>query len=131
MSLTQHRDAELEGYGKPIFLQIVGRLNTLLANKRTALNGHALDEIVSEMTSYLDKERIQTSDGYGWFWGLKFHVGDVAIVIAIPWSREQEKTDGSHTDRSIALYCTGGAGSNLDSVATSFANLLEKYLSEH
>lgn len=100
MSGKQHFDAKLKGYNPPVFPQWIEELNRLV-------NGFVLQKVGGSINGFLEKTRPRTSDGYGWFWGLKFSLGlGKRVLVAFPWSQDWERTDGLELDRSIAVYVT-------------------------
>jgi hypothetical protein len=58
------------------------------------LTGADLKEIGRKIKGFQKIEEAITEDGYRWFWGIFFEIGDEEAVILFPWRKE----------RPIALY---------------------------
>lgn len=54
-----------------------------------------------------DATRPCTDDGYVWFWGLRFCLGDSQLLVLMPWKQNWEVVDGPGLDRSIAACVRG------------------------
>lgn len=116
MSGKQHVKAKLKGYGYPIFPHWIDQLNRIVDELH--LTGAILAKAGGSIEGYLGLDRPVTSDGYGWFWGLKFSLGlsepgisgfkkAKRILITLPWSQNRSRMDGLELDRSIAVYTRG------------------------
>lgn len=128
MSMQRHQ-ASLPGHNGPYFPETLDRLVGVLEEYR--LNGHALELAAQTVDGFLGTESTTTSDGYSWFAGLRFTVGQPhtsgqpkeagQIVILIPWSLDHERQDGTSADRSIAVYATN------DDLTAAAARLVQSY----
>lgn len=120
MSLKQHRDAKLSGFGdkplEPFFLHITENLNTLfcICGEETPW-----ERICLQVGQFEKIESVTTSDGYCWPVALFFEesTGNL-FIVTIP------KDD----DRSIAFYSQSGDWSNADYIALRLTQAAEKVL---
>lgn len=106
MSGKQHVDAKLKGYSYPIFPFGIGRLNEFF--NWSSNNGSKLDKIGKSVGSYIGQSRPTSSDGYCWFWALKFRLpAGKRVLVAFPWLTDRGESNNLRLDRSIAVYTYG------------------------
>jgi hypothetical protein len=103
VSNQQTPNALLPGYKGPAYPEVIKQMNLRL-NARLH-NGHSLEATGRRVKGYAGRISATTSDGYAWFWGLRFKVGEKGIVMVLfPWTQDFQYTDGTQLDRSIAVY---------------------------
>ena len=112
MSLTQHKDVELEGFGQPNFIGCA-ELNELyqrLVDSRTSCDQARLAKIARQVPAFITTNRKVTSDSYEWFWCMLFQTNSGQTYIMFPWCKDKNRQDGSSSDRSIAVYSNDHRG---------------------
>jgi hypothetical protein len=116
MSLEQVAEAELAGYGSPIYPEAMAQLAlAFVSRSRIGLNRAQLERAARSIHGSVEMRDDQpinnmTQDGYRWFGILEFEeLGAAKIAIAFPMLRDWEAGDDSRFDRSPAAYITGGA----------------------
>lgn len=108
MSNKEHPDAILYGYRGPFFPESVKSLHQLLyRNQSLSLTGTVIIEMLIGTPLNIRVERLRTADSYTWFWCLVVRKYRTEIVIALPWTQDFSKSDGTQSDRHIALYTKG------------------------
>lgn len=108
MSLQQHDEAVLEGFGGPIFPDEVAELNSHFSGSNWC--GALLKSLGRGIFGYAGSEGCKTSDGYMWFCDLVFRscVTPVTVCVLFPWKADWDAGDDSSQDRSIAVYTRWG-----------------------
>ena len=106
MSNMKHAEATLAGYEGPFFPPEVDELHRQL-DRTGGYDGAWLKNIGETIEEFQDISRPTTSDGYVWFWSLDFSIGRGKVLVLIPWAQDWDKTDGTQSDRGIAVHTRG------------------------
>lgn len=102
MSGKKHFDARLEDH-RLVFPDRIREMNEVVDNM--PMNGLILQRVGNTIKGYKGISRPTTSDGYCWFWAIKFRLPIFKrILVAFPWSQDWDKEDGLQLDRSIAFH---------------------------
>jgi len=83
------------------------------------------DAIGKRIGNYESVDRPTTSDGYTWFWRLKFNSKEGGIAVLFPWCQNRGKLSGLALDRSIEVYIKGKVG--MEEVETIIKNLYQEF----
>lgn len=106
MNLSRKRvNVALKGWVGPVFPEEIEDLNTLF--NAVGAFGKDLEQISLTIKGFVDMDKPITEDGYDWFWGLHFKVGQGKIAILFPKARDLRGKDGICLDRSITIYHKG------------------------
>ncbi len=127
MSNERHAEANLDDFDGPFFPPAVDELLEHL-DRVVGPNGQWLENAAQHVEGFSRRIRATTSDDYNWFWSLEFVKDSGKVAILIPWSQDQGKTDGTQSDRSIAVYAQGVDEAAAEQVAQQFALVVERRL---
>jgi hypothetical protein len=100
----------LAGFEGPVVAAV--SLQRLCDKLTGRLSGFQLDKVCKMISGYLIQARPITDDGYRWFWGQYFSVGNGQVAILFPWSQDPGKSGGSRFDRAIAIYTCGAVSAS-------------------
>ncbi len=106
MSSMKHAEATLAGCYGPFFPPEAEELHRQL-DRAGSYDGAWLNKIGETIEEFQDISRPTTSDGYVWFWSLDFSIGRGKVLVLIPWAQDWDKTDGTQSDRGIAVHTRG------------------------
>lgn len=115
----------LGGYDKKIASSKlkINKLNK--AYRGIVTNGLLLETIGKKIENYESKDRPTTSDGYTWFWRLKFNAQKGGIAVLFPWCQDWSKPKGLQVDRPIEIYIKGKV--NMKEIGTVVENLYQEF----
>lgn len=110
MSLARCRKAPLhldgQAWAGPIYPRQIDELNRLVDGVH--VNGSTLGTIGRRMDGFVETMSCQeTTDGYIWFWMMRFRRGGGELIVAFPWAQDWDRRDGVQLDRSVAVYSLG------------------------
>lgn len=116
MSNRCHTDAVLRSWHGPFFPPTLADLQTAYAEwvaRLGGLNSCRLASIGEPLKSYQKPIIIETNDGYKWARGPVYKIKrDIRLVglvrILFPHCTDEARSDGTPTDRSIAVYASNG-----------------------
>ncbi len=124
MSNVKHTNATLKGFGYPVFPDILDQLR--LAIDEYGISNLAYFESVCKLIpEFVSVDRPLTSDGYHWFSGLYFNLGNGRIAILIPWQTDYHAPDENMDDRSPAIYTVGYV--NIDQFVAQLIEVIKKF----
>ncbi len=116
MSLNQVAEANLDGYGPPIYPQaeIWSLTKAYTSQGPEGFMARTLDAAARACHGFDTASRvIRTSDDYVWRRIIEFKFqGKARVAVAFPGARRND-CDGSQLDRSPAVYIAGGATETL------------------
>lgn len=107
--------ATLRHWNGPVFPACIPVLQSAFSNWAPydlELDGRTLIAAAERVAGYRNPGTERTDDGYFWARTLTFKVVRHSlfagqVVIAFPYCTDEENIDGTHTDRSIAIYYSG------------------------
>jgi len=120
---------ELKGFIGPIAHHLLDALNDAWERKERTLKNedHRLEEL--EKLPHRNKllKSLKTVDGYEWFSGESFSIGNGKLVVFFPWGTDDRRKDSSRMDRSIGIYTQGTVDPDaLNKVLLSIIEALQK-----
>lgn len=124
MGNARHANARLEDYDGPFFPDWADRFSAQI--DWASCTGDWLREVATNVSGFRGIERPATSDGYVWYWALKFQCGAGWVVVLVPWA--QYVVTDREPERSIAVHCRGGADLvDVDMIVRRLAEVAERW----
>jgi len=117
---------ELEGFIGPIEHSLLDALNNAWEDDegRTLGGAICLLEKLPHRNRFL--KSLQTDDGYKWFLGISFTIGNGDLTVLFPWGLDAERKDSSRMDRSVGIYIKGDVDDDaLNTVLLQIIKVLE------
>lgn len=118
---------ELMGYVGPIEHSLLDALNNAWEDdKGRTLGGTiCLLEKLPHRNRFL--KSLQTDDGYKWFLGISFTIGNGDLTVLFPWRLDAERKDSSRMNRSVGIYTKGDVDDDaLNTVLLQIIKVLER-----
>lgn len=124
MSMRQTPEATIAGLEGPLYPPGIKALAAALGSGHS---GMVLEQIGAKTPGFRDGTRLRSTDGYLWFYLMRYSIKGSNIWVALPWSSHGEKSDGGPLDRSPAVYLYDGGADLVAQVLSNLTSALRAY----